>query len=113
MKMKNLVFAIGVLLIAACGKSGPDVREKKPEPEPPQEKTIKNGQTVRVMTYNIHHANPPAQADVIDIESIAAVINQEKPDIAALQEVDVRTKRSGVNLDQAQHLAARTGMYVF
>nr|WP_315823812.1 endonuclease/exonuclease/phosphatase family protein [Paraflavitalea speifideiaquila] len=60
------------------------------------------------MSYNIHHANPPSKAGVIDLDAIAAVINKYKPDVVALQEVDVNTKRSGLN--EAFLLAQKTKM---
>ncbi|HEV7350793.1 endonuclease/exonuclease/phosphatase family protein [Telluribacter sp.] len=68
---------------------------------------------LKVMTYNIHHCNPPSEEVKIDVAAIARVINQEKPDLVALQEVDIRTTRSGKNLDQARELARLTGMYSF
>lgn len=70
---------------------------------------------LRFMSYNIHIANPPSQpASVVDIEAIAKVINDVKPDFVALQEVDRFTNRSGKDLDQAEALANLTGMkYVF
>ncbi|MGV3602889.1 MAG: endonuclease/exonuclease/phosphatase family protein [Dyadobacter fermentans] len=67
-------------------------------------------QRFKVMTYNIHHCNPPSAGDKIDVEAIAKVINAEKPDFVALQEVDVNTERSGKGKNQAQQLAALTGM---
>lgn len=69
--------------------------------------------TVRVLTYNIHHANPPAKPDSIDLDAIAAVINAQRPDVVALQEVDVRTQRSGVDLDEAVALGKRTGLHAW
>jgi endonuclease/exonuclease/phosphatase family metal-dependent hydrolase len=39
---------------------------------------------LRVMTYNIHHANPPSKPNVIDVEAIATIINKESPDVVAL-----------------------------
>lgn len=66
--------------------------------------TDKSG-SIRIMTYNIHHANPPSKSDVIDIDSIAGVIRKENPDLVALQEVDVFTERSGKSLHQARELA--------
>ncbi|WP_316840649.1 endonuclease/exonuclease/phosphatase family protein [Pedobacter gandavensis] len=68
--------------------------------------------TLKVMTYNIHHANPPAQPSVIDLQAIAEVINKEAPDLVALQELDVHTKRSG-SVDQVKKLAELCGMYAF
>jgi endonuclease/exonuclease/phosphatase family metal-dependent hydrolase len=69
--------------------------------------------SLKVLAYNIHHANPPSRPGLIDIEAIADLILEYDPDLVALQEVDVNTKRSGVNLDQAHHLARLTGMNYF
>jgi len=67
--------------------------------------------TIKVLTYNIHHANPPSKKDVIDLDAIAKVIKQQQPDFVALQEVDVHTGRSGREVDEAAVLAAKTGMH--
>ena len=56
-----------------------------------------SGGGVTIMTYNIHHANPPSKPNFIDLDAIAAVINKEKPGIVMLQEVDVNTGRSKIN----------------
>ncbi|WP_169303329.1 endonuclease/exonuclease/phosphatase family protein [Pedobacter cryophilus] len=66
------------------------------------------------MSYNIHHANPPAyqESGEIDINAIIEVINKEQPDVVALQEVDVNTKRSG-KINEAQIIADKLGMQVF
>lgn len=72
-----------------------------------------NGSVVSFLSYNIHHANPPSKAGVIDVNAIAGVINQQKVDIVALQEVDVNTTRSGVSLNEAVEIARLTGMNVF
>ncbi|MGB4204854.1 MAG: endonuclease/exonuclease/phosphatase family protein [Bacteroidales bacterium] len=63
---------------------------------------------IRVMTYNIHHCNPPYREGVIDVDAIAAVIATEGADVVALQEVDVNTGRSG-GIDQAALLAEKAG----
>ncbi|HEY8917525.1 MAG TPA: endonuclease/exonuclease/phosphatase family protein [Chitinophaga sp.] len=70
--------------------------------------------TLRIMTYNIHHCNPPTKSKTgeIEVDAIARVINSRQPDLVALQEVDVNTKRSG-GIDQAAQLAAQTGMHVY
>ncbi len=62
---------------------------------------------LRVLSYNIHHC---AGVDgKLDVERIAGIINSVKPDIVALQEVDVSTTRSkGVH--QAKELAKLTQM---
>nr|WP_293834431.1 endonuclease/exonuclease/phosphatase family protein [uncultured Arsenicibacter sp.] len=68
---------------------------------------------ITVMTYNIHHCNPPSAGAKIDMEAIARVINKEKPDLVALQEVDVNTQRSGKGFHQARELARLTGMHAY
>ncbi|MDR2802120.1 MAG: endonuclease/exonuclease/phosphatase family protein, partial [Prevotellaceae bacterium] len=57
--------------------------------------------------------NPPSKKGFIDIEAVATVINSVKPDLVALQEIDVNTERSGKDMDQAKELGRLTGMYVF
>lgn len=64
-----------------------------------------SGSTIKVMTYNVHHCNPPGKPGLIDVPLIAAEIRKQKPDVVAVQEVDVDTKRSG-SIDQAKQLAA-------
>lgn len=63
---------------------------------------------VRVLSYNIHHAE--GVDGKLDLERIANVIRDAKPDLIALQEVDRNTKRTN-NADQAQQLAELTGMH--
>lgn len=61
---------------------------------------------VRVMTFNVHHG---AGSDgKFDLERIARIVGDTRPDVVALQEVDVKTRRVGV--DMAEHLARLTGM---
>jgi endonuclease/exonuclease/phosphatase family metal-dependent hydrolase len=67
---------------------------------------------LRVLTYNIHHCNPPSKEGLIDLDTIARVIAKQNPDLVALQEVDVRTQRSG-NINQAAELAAKLKMNVY
>lgn len=68
--------------------------------------------TLTIVSYNIHHGNPPAEPEVIDLDAIAKVIALQKPDLVALQEVDVNIKRSG-NMNQAAYLAEKLGMYFY
>jgi endonuclease/exonuclease/phosphatase family metal-dependent hydrolase len=67
--------------------------------------------SLRVLTYNVHHCQ--GTDGEFDYARIAGIINRLKPDIAALQEIDVGTNRvSGV--DQAAKLAELTGLkYTF
>ena len=68
--------------------------------------------TIRVMSYNIHHSNPPGKPGAIDIDAITRVIKSEDPDLVALQEVDVNTKRSGA-FNQAKEIAEDLDMHFF
>lgn len=72
-------------------------------------KETKKTLALRVMCYNIHHAAPPANPEKIDLDAIARVINDQDPDLVALQEVDVNTKRSGP-FNQAVELGKKTGL---
>lgn len=67
---------------------------------------------IRVMAYNVHHCNPPSEADKIDVEAIAEAIREQNPDLVALQEIDVMTGRSG-KIDQAKRLADQLKMHYY
>src|SRR5690606_6599330 len=69
--------------------------------------------SLKVLSYNIHHANPPSIPDSIDIDAIAKVIIESGAELVALQEVDVHTIRSGKSSNQAEELGKLTGMDVF
>ncbi|GAB2792401.1 endonuclease/exonuclease/phosphatase family protein [Rhabdobacter roseus] len=100
--LKNTITAlilVGTLL--ACGPKG------TPSTRPGQEISL------RVMTYNVFHCSPPSTNGKIEVETTAAVINREKPDLVALQEIDVHNERSGKELHQARELARLTGMYYY
>lgn len=71
-------------------------------------KLVVNNQ-LKVMSYNIHHCNPPSKDGWIDVNAIANVIKKENPDIVGLQEVDINTARSGT-INQAAELALKTGL---
>lgn len=104
--IKKLFFYAAVFAaFSACAGSP----EKEVVIDPP----AKDKPNLKVMSYNIHHCNPPSAGDKIDVEAIAAVINKEKPDFVALQEVDVNTERSGKGKNQARQLAELTGMNFF
>lgn len=91
----------GLFLSAASCTKTVAPQAAKPQPQPG---------TLRVLCYNIHHANPPSKPGIIDLDAIAAVIRAQSPDVVMLQEVDVRTKRSGTGLNQAEELARKTGL---
>ena len=68
--------------------------------------------TIRVMTYNVHHCNPPSKPDSIDISAVAKTIRAQNPDMVALQEIDVNTERSG-QFNQAEELARLLNMQFY
>jgi endonuclease/exonuclease/phosphatase family metal-dependent hydrolase len=62
---------------------------------------------VRVMTYNIHVGM--GMDKQLDLARIASVIERERPDLVALQEVDRGVRRTN-GVDQIRELARLTGM---
>ena len=64
---------------------------------------------IRVLCYNIHYGQGTDRK--YDIERLAKVIKQSRPDLVALQEVDVGVKRSE-RIHEARRLAELTGMAV-
>lgn len=106
--IRNALVLLGVMsVLAGCKAGGSSAAAPNPGP-------VKDtGFALRVLCYNIHHANPPSKPGVIDLEAIAAVIRREAPHVVALQEVDVRTERSGSSVHQAEALAAMTGMTAY
>lgn len=62
---------------------------------------------LRILCWNLHHG--VGEDNKLDLERIAKVISEQKPDLVALQEIDRkcgRTKR----VDQAAELARLTGL---
>ncbi len=62
---------------------------------------------IKIMSYNIHWGKN--SNNVIDIDGISDVINEAKPDIVLLQEVDILTTRSN-NIDEVSELSRLTNM---
>lgn len=96
---RQIIILVAILFTVACSK-----------------KTITKTASVtgvlRVMAYNVHHCNPPSKDSLIDVDAIANVIKTQNPDLVALQEIDVNTKRSGL-INEAKLLGHKTGMKVF
>lgn len=61
----------------------------------------------RILTYNVHRCVGTDRK--LDVGRIAEVIARLKPDIVALQELDVGRRRTG-HVDQAQEIARRLSM---
>jgi endonuclease/exonuclease/phosphatase family metal-dependent hydrolase len=67
---------------------------------------LRRDSSIRVLVYNIHAGKDAAGAD--NLADVAALIRTTGADVVLLQEVDRRTKRSGVT-DQLQSLIDATG----
>lgn len=63
--------------------------------------------SLRVLCWNLHHG--VGEDGKLDLERIAKVIREARPDLVALQEMDEKCGRSG-NVDQPAELARLTGM---
>lgn len=63
---------------------------------------------LRVMSYNIHHGR--GMDNEVDLERLAKVIADARPDVVSLQEVDKGVNRSG-GVDEAAELGRLTGMH--
>lgn len=67
----------------------------------------RNSFTLRILTYNIYHGE--TTTGKVDMDLFASIINEVKPDLVALQEVDKNAKRTGI-IDITQELSKRTGL---
>jgi len=88
--------AMSVVAVWVCGVHG--------EPDQADQPT-----QLRILCYNIHYGQ--GTDGRYDVKRLAAVIKKTKPDLVALQEVDVGVKRSG-RVHQARRLGELTGMAV-
>ncbi len=77
----------------------------------PQKLTTFDSSTLKVLSYNIHHANPPSEKKThIDLDTIAAVIRSSGADLVAIQELDSITERSN-RVYQLKVLADKLNMH--
>lgn len=91
------ILAGGVVVVAAGCAAG----------TPASQLSVQTADTVRVLSYNIHHAE--GMDEIVDLERIAALIRALDPDLVALQEVDSVTSRTD-QVDQAAELGRLTGL---
>lgn len=83
---------------------------RRREPRPPQKLPSNQSiDTLRILSYNIHSCI--GMDGIVSPHRIARVIEREKPDVIALQEVDVERLRSGME-NQAHEIARYLGMHV-
>jgi endonuclease/exonuclease/phosphatase family metal-dependent hydrolase len=91
-----------VLLAATLLGCATAPRQGEPWHAPGGSTAAPGGTPLRVMTFNI-------KSGLHGLEKVAHVIQEAKPDVVALEEVDVGATRSG-RVDQPAELAAATGL---
>ncbi|MEX0937816.1 MAG: endonuclease/exonuclease/phosphatase family protein [Pirellulales bacterium] len=97
MNKPNHILAVALAIVAALSAlSAPAMAQYDPA-----------GPRLRVLTYNIHHGE--GTDGRFDYQRLAKMINDLRPDIVAVQEVDRGTGRAD-GVDQAAVLGKLTGM---
>ncbi len=104
--LKNFALLLILLIHSNCN-------EREPKSLNTQEPDQTKKSVLSIMSYNVRHCSPPANPNLIDVETIARIIMDSGADIVGLQEIDVNNERSGKNLDQAAKLGELTGMYFY
>jgi len=99
-----------ILLLFICVLSSSNAMLAYAETEALKVNSATRIDTLKILTYNVHHCNPPGK-NIIDIPAIVNVIKNSKASIVALQEIDVNTSRSGKDLNEAEAIAKACGMY--
>jgi endonuclease/exonuclease/phosphatase family metal-dependent hydrolase len=107
--IKKIILYLLTGAALAAASCSPAAKKTDPAPITQPGPETETGQPLRVMTYNIHHANPPSRPDFIDLDAIVNTIQAQQPDLVALQEVDVHTTRSGP-YNQAEEIARKLNM---
>jgi endonuclease/exonuclease/phosphatase family metal-dependent hydrolase len=100
--MRSLVIA-GSLAVAACGPEAATSPDARGADASASADAAVDVDVLKVMTFNIKSGRESS------LEAIADVINAERPEIVALQEVDVDTVRTGM-VNQPHRLGQLTGM---
>ncbi|WP_158962549.1 endonuclease/exonuclease/phosphatase family protein [Myroides fluvii] len=108
----NRIASVAILMFTlACNSSDNGIEKGKDKEQEHQDEQTEQKATLKLMSYNIHIANPPSKGDgFVDLDAIAAIIKDENPDVVLLQEVDRFTDRSGKTIDQAVVLGEKTNM---
>ena len=95
----NLMLLLGLaaaVVLSGCAGSLPETVKGKPA-------------SLKVMTYNIHHAG--GMDGKLDLDRIAAIIAREEPDIVGLNEVDNNFAERSNFLNEPKVLAEKLGMH--
>ncbi len=101
--MPTILRTAGGCLLACCFLGG--VAGQPMELGAAEDAANSTAVELRLTNYNIRHGRGMDQ--VVDLERIARVLRDTRPDLIALQEVDVGTQRTG-GVDQAARLAELT-----
>lgn len=88
---RNFWLILLSLTVFSCDSAQSSAENQKKNESGDSSKTS----SLKILSYNIHHANPPSEEGKIDIDAIIEVIRSINPDLVALQEVDYNTERSG------------------
>jgi len=98
---------LSLFFLAGCIESAKTRKTAQPNDASSQETW-----TVKLMTYNVHHCNPPSKEKIgtIEIDAITRVIASASPDIVFLQEIDDHNSRSGKDINEAEVIAKQLGM---
>ena len=108
----NVVVLTILLALANVSPAGSLFAQTSAEPQTEQNKKSNQKDAdqideIRILCYNIHAGK--GLDGKIDLSRIAGVIKSTNPHLVALQEVDVKTRRSG-KVDQAKKLAQLCNM---
>jgi endonuclease/exonuclease/phosphatase family metal-dependent hydrolase len=97
------VFVLLAAALLGCATVPPHAPQQVETWHPPAvTASLQGGTPLRVMTFNIKSGR-------YGLQKVAQVIQEAKPDVVALQEVDVGAMRSG-QVDQPAQLGAATGL---
>ena len=100
--MNRIFFLIFILATTfACKKQHKTV-------ENPGWETDNATNTITIVSYNVKYCSP-YNSSVPNVDAVAEVINQAKPDVVFLQELDRNTTRSG-KVDQLALLSVKTNL---
>lgn len=105
MRIDRLLAGLFLALPIACASSAPVTLSAPGALALPVAARTASEGDLRVMTFNI-------QSGRQGLDKVAGAIRSAAPDIVALQEVDVHTRRAG-GVDQSAELAWRTGLPYF
>lgn len=97
----KLLALVGLISLVSCSS-----KSKDPINNPIETRQLK------VLAFNIQHGAPQGSS-VNNLGNTAATIKASGAELVALQEVDVNTTRSGVDVNQAKVLAEMTGMHYY